>query len=266
MSVFEDREAIEIINEGKKIFAILHLPKNATNPPLVVICPGFAGSKIGKHRVFVSIAEALTKKGVAVLRFDYRGSGDSEGSFSELTIDSQVSDVIEVVEFIKRGKYSLDASRIGLLGRSLGGMIATLAASKLENIKCMTLWAPVFSASCWKPLFNALLSNQSKESALLTNLPKSIPAIPSRDFLAQFFKINLVPVVKSLEKIPLLHIHGIKDEFVKYSQAADWQKACTNFCQKKFVALENSDHDFSVADERLIAVSHTVDWLTSNLL
>ena len=149
MLAIEERESITLINDGQKIFAIFHKPLNTVKSPAILICPGFGGTKCGKHRLFVTLAQELARKGIASLRFDYRGAGDSEGEFENINVESKVSDVLLCLDFLA-SEPSIDSSRLGLLGRSLGGAISVLAANRYKNIKSLALWAPVFSSEPWR--------------------------------------------------------------------------------------------------------------------
>ncbi len=267
MTILEERESLTLINQNKKIFGILHFPSHSQEPvPAVVICPGFGGNKSGKFRVFVSLAQELVKQGIAVLRFDYRGAGDSEGEFSEMTINSQVNDALICLNHLKKD-IRIDASRMGLLGRSLGGMIAVLAANQFPNLKSIALWAPVFSSGPWKKIFETLsfASKEVLEKGARFYLPSNIPAIPSTDFLKQFFQVNLDKELSQLSHLPLLHIHGKKDEFVKFDQALEYEKTCEKYAKTYFIHLPHSDHDFSLEDERKIAITKTCEWFKDTL-
>src|SRR6187200_2421224 len=102
MIIKENRESVVLENEGQKIFGILHLPEGLEYPPCVIICHGLGGNKVGHYRVYVDLAERLVQSGIAVFRFDFRGCGDSEGAFIDMSLQSEVSDAIKAVEFIKQ--------------------------------------------------------------------------------------------------------------------------------------------------------------------
>src|ERR1700722_18881351 len=142
------REWVIMKNGGQQIFGVLHRPQLEVNPPIAVIMHGFASSKHGSNRCYVTLAEALVNVGIASLRFDFRGSGDSEGSLSEITFEDLVSDAMAVLENLDAIK-GIDRSRIALFGASLGGTIAILAAARAQNVKTMALWAPVASGELW---------------------------------------------------------------------------------------------------------------------
>ncbi len=100
MMKFETRTSLEFENEGQKLFAILHRPLDVKNPPIVVMFHGFGGHKAGDFRVYVKEAEMLAKCGIASFRFDFRGCGDSEGDWIDMTIGREVSDAMKALDVV----------------------------------------------------------------------------------------------------------------------------------------------------------------------
>src|SRR5262249_949470 len=134
---------------GQKIFGVIHRPLNVKKSPFVLMCHGLGGHKVGKGRLYVHLAEKLVSVGIGALRIDFRGSGDSEGDFSQMTIDSEVSDALVALNYLKNDPL-IDSERIALFGRSFGGVVAILAAQRFSQIKSIVLWAPVFGSEQWK--------------------------------------------------------------------------------------------------------------------
>lgn len=264
MPPVEIREAITLENNGEKIFGILHRPLQSSQVPAVVICPGFAGNKCGKFRMFVTLGKELAKQGIAVLRFDYRGSGDSEGEFSNITLEGKTSDTVKCLEFLANDPQ-IDGTRLGLLGRSLGGAIAVLAARRYHAIKSLVLWAPVFKSDPWRELWESYQSNRQldqNKQEILRNLPTNVPNLM---FLNQFFKLDLERELEGLKQIPLLHIHGEQDQIVKIEHAKDYEKARIGLDNTRFIQLPRSDHDFSDLSEQTIAIQETCHWYQQTL-
>lgn len=86
----------------------------------------------------------MLERGYACLRFDFRGSGESEGDFSEITLETEISDAKTAVEFA-RSHDKIDPERIALPGQSLGGTIAICIAAEVE-IASSVLWSPTVFA------------------------------------------------------------------------------------------------------------------------
>jgi uncharacterized protein len=260
----EIREAVTLENNGEKIFGILHRPLHVLHAPAIVICPGFAGNKCGKFRMFVTLGKELAKVGFAVLRFDYRGAGDSEGEFHDITLEGKISDTLKCVNFLAQHPQ-IDPNRLGLLGRSLGGAIAVLAARRYQTIKSLVLWAPVFRSDPWRELWESLKTNQKLDQGkqdILRNLPANVPNL---EFLSQFFKLDLHLELEGLKHIPLLHVHGKQDLVVKIEHAKDFEEARVGLDHTRFLQLPRSDHDFSDSHEQLIAIQETCQWYQQTL-
>jgi alpha-beta hydrolase superfamily lysophospholipase len=124
---------------------VLHLPGGPAPVPCVVACHGLRASKDSDK--YLSLGEECTRSGLALARFDFRGSGESEGlAEAETTVASRVADVLAVVTFL-RGRPRLDG-RFGLLGSSMGGFVALHARCALgDSIPVVTWNAPASLAT-----------------------------------------------------------------------------------------------------------------------
>ncbi len=92
------------------------------------------------HKPFLVLADALTRRGIAVLRVDDRGIGKSTGDFSQSTTFDFADDTQAGVEFLKTRK-EIDPQRIGLIGHSEGGVIAPIVATKSKDVAFIVLMA-----------------------------------------------------------------------------------------------------------------------------
>ena len=92
------------------------------------------------HRPFLVLADHLTRKGIAVLRIDDRGVGQSTGRFSQSTSEDFASDVLAEIDFL--GSHpEIDPRRIGLIGHSEGGLIAPMVANRSKSVRFVVLMA-----------------------------------------------------------------------------------------------------------------------------
>lgn len=131
-------------NAGYSLFGVLHEPARATHLPAFVFCHPFGEEKLWAHRVFVSFARQLASGGHPVLRFDYMGSGDSDGSFSQSSMTTALSDVRRAMDEVRR---RTKVERVNLLGLRLGASIASLVAEATADIDRLVLWAPIVDGS-----------------------------------------------------------------------------------------------------------------------
>jgi fermentation-respiration switch protein FrsA (DUF1100 family) len=95
---------------------------------------------VAGHKLFLVIADHLTRQGLAVMRVDDRGVGGSTGNLIDSTSEDLAGDVLAGVEFLKN-HGNIDSKKIGLLGHSEGGVIAPLAASQSEDVAFIVLLA-----------------------------------------------------------------------------------------------------------------------------
>lgn len=264
MQKFEIREHVEFSIQGSKIFGVIHRPIGEEKPPVVLFCHGLAGHKIGKHRMYVQLAESLSHVGIASFRFDFRGSGDSEGEFAEMSMQGEIEDAVKALEIIRELPY-VNHSRIGIFGRSFGGAIAVYAAHRFGMAKSMVFWAPVYNGDQWEEQWEKVETQQIDEESR-HELMRINGQMPSMSFYKELFAMNLEEELKSLSKIPMLIIHGEKDPLVSIAHSEKYVEARIDApAETKFIRLMHSDHDFTHPDERLHATSVTCQWFAKTL-
>jgi pimeloyl-ACP methyl ester carboxylesterase len=127
-----------------KLAGTLTTPKTGSKFPAVIMITGSGpqdrDENIFNHKPFKVIADYLTRLGIAVLRFDDRGVGKSEGTFEESTTKDFSTDVLAAIDFLKSRK-EIDKKKIGLIGHSEGGIIAPMCAIGSKNIAYIVLLA-----------------------------------------------------------------------------------------------------------------------------
>jgi len=135
--------------DGQKVVGTLEVPDGAAKPAVILLLHGFKGSRNEleipslKEGVFTRAANAWTRKGLASLRIDFRGGGDSEGAFEDTTISGQVRDALAAIEFLQTEK-SIDPTRIALVGWSQGGAVAAITAGRSKRrLAAVALWNPM---------------------------------------------------------------------------------------------------------------------------
>lgn len=264
MSHKELRVPVVIEVFGKKVFGVLHRPDVLEKVPAVLVCHGLAGNKVGKYRAYVKLAEALVQSGIAALRIDFRGLGDSEGDFSATTPKTKVQDALAALDYLAR-HHAIDPKCIGIFGRSFGGTVALEAGAQYSKVKSIVIWAPLFDASEWREIWHKYLNGQvtRKELQIYSKIDGQELSL---EFLQELFALDLEKTMPSLKEIPLLHIQGDKDEVIPNSHTFKFEKARQlSYAKTKFIRLNQSDHAFSIEDERSRAIQETVLWFSSTL-
>ncbi len=264
MSTIEVREPVILESEGQKIFGVLHLPKGIQKPPCVLMCHGLGGHKTGRYRIYVDLAESLLKAGIASFRFDFRGCGDSEGLFEDMTLHGEVQDAEVAFQYLLK-EPRIDNSRIGLFGRSMGGAVAVIVSAKVGAAKSLALWAPMFNGDDWRHMWDQIASGQAspQESEEMRRINGQVASL---GFYSEMFSMRVDQELTKLNATPLLLIHGEKDEIINQSHSESYHqlrkdaKAVT-----RLIKLPNADHDFTHPVERQEAMEITTVWFKDTL-
>ena len=121
-----------------KLSGTLTMPETKNTVPAVLLLQGSGphdrDEKIGRHKIFAVMAHYLAKSGIAVLRTDKRGCGLSEGRYVFCDIENFAADAFAGMNFLKKTQ-GIDVEKIGLIGHSLGGLIASSMASQSSDIQ-----------------------------------------------------------------------------------------------------------------------------------
>jgi uncharacterized protein len=139
-------EEVVVVNEkaNVRLAGTITLPKGAGPFPAVVMITGSGpqdrDDTMMGHRPFLVIADHLTRKGIAVLRVDDRGTGKSTGKFGTATTADFATDTVACVQFLKM-RSDIDRKHIGLIGHSEGGVIAPTVAAENDDVAFMVMMA-----------------------------------------------------------------------------------------------------------------------------
>lgn len=129
---------------GVKLAGTLTLPEGKGPFPAAILISGSGAQdrdeQLLGHRPFLVLADHLTRRGIAVLRYDDRGYGKSTGRFQDATSSDFAVDAAAAVAFL-RDRKDIDTGRIGLIGHSEGGMVGPMVAAKDPTIAFVVLLA-----------------------------------------------------------------------------------------------------------------------------
>lgn len=129
---------------GVKLAGTLTLPRGKGPFPAAVLITGSGAQDrdetLAGHKPFLVLADHLTRKGIAVLRYDDRGFAKSTGVFATATSEDFTVDALAAAAFL-RGRPEIDPRRVGLIGHSEGGMVAPMAAVQDPRIAWIVLMA-----------------------------------------------------------------------------------------------------------------------------
>jgi fermentation-respiration switch protein FrsA (DUF1100 family) len=243
-----------IENEGERISTVIHIPEK-TPAPAVVFSHGFTGNRIEAHRLFVRTARKMSKAGFVAVRFDFRGSGESDGEFEEMSISSEISDLNSVLKFLL-DKKEVSREKIGLVGLSLGGVVSILTTARNPIAKAVCTWS--------SPARLELLSSlRDSFGADLSQIEKGYVELPSgyrigRVFLEDALKHDILDDCAKISPRPMLIIHGSQDNVVPVEHARMLYDRAGE--PKKIVIIEGADHTFNRRDWEDKVIELTIEW------
>jgi len=143
----------EVPRQHQILRGMLHIPDVAAAPcPAVIFCHGFTSNMAGPHCLYVKLARALAQHGFLCVRFDFTGSGNSDGDFSRVTLTSEMQDGVSIYQYVKNLPY-VDAGRIALLGHSMGSLAAMMTNAHLKG----AIWKNVLMGTAGT-LFHELIA------------------------------------------------------------------------------------------------------------
>ncbi|WP_431917925.1 alpha/beta hydrolase family protein [Nonomuraea jabiensis] len=132
----------EFQHQGLTLRSSVHTPDDQATArrPVVVFVHGFSNNRM-ENRSFVLMARLLESIGIASVRFDLSGHGESDGDFFDVTITNEIAETRSVVQAVRTFDFA-DPERIALVGMSMGGVVAGIVAAEEPGIRAACLWSP----------------------------------------------------------------------------------------------------------------------------
>ncbi len=205
--------------------------------PVVILFHGFTGSKTEGKSLFVRFARELLKNGMGTVRFDFSGSGESDGLFSNMTFSLEVEEAEEILKMVHTLDW-VDSEKIMLTGFSMGGAIAAQVAKKYPNqVHKLCLWSPAGNMS-------EIASAHFKKSPKLANGNMDIGGLELGLAFYEDLKDRDLYEGISVYKNPVMIIHGTKDQSVPYEYGQKYAKSYSKN-KVKIHLIRDADHVFS---------------------
>lgn len=128
-------------SHGKLVGDVKRPAVQARKVPVVIICHGLTGWRAENHNM--AVGDSLLAHGYATVSFDFNGHGESEGKFSDMTIENELEDLHCIYDYVA-GLPWVDKKRIAVAGHSQGGFVAGVFAGDMgrKKVKCAVLLAP----------------------------------------------------------------------------------------------------------------------------
>jgi len=256
------QKAVELASRGLTLRGMLHMPENVTGKvPAAAIFHGFTGNRMEPHFIFVKLSRALEKKGIASVRFDFGGSGESDGDFIDMTLSGEILDAHNILDFVKN-LDGIDPERIGAVGLSMGGAVASaLAGERKDDIKALCLWAPAGN-------MGELIEKQMAESGRDI---EEIRKVGYAEFGGLRVGIGFYDDVMGLDIFDkarkyegsVLIIHGEKDRAVPVGVSERYLQYYGSRATLK--VIKEADHTFNNSLWEKEVIDLTVDYLVKEL-
>lgn len=223
----------EVVFENKvenfKLAGTLTTPRGEGPFPAIIMISGSGAqdrnSEILGHKPFLVVADYLTRKGMAVLRYDDRGTAASEGDFEEATSEDFKQDAIAAIEYLKT-RPEIDTTKIGVFGHSEGGMIAPMISSH-PDVNFLVLIAPPVAPIdqlllLQQELIGELSGMSPSELTLNRNINKSLYELIKNTEDEELPKMFTAFWKETLEAYPqLAKSQGLSEEvFISYQEEA----------------------------------------------
>ncbi|NOY08869.1 MAG: alpha/beta fold hydrolase [Spirochaetes bacterium] len=240
---------------------VMHLPEDRGTKgkfPGVIMYHGFTGNRMEPGFMFVRFSRLLAENGIASIRFDFRGSGESDGTFDKMTLSGEIEDAAYISNYF-RSRGEIDSGRVFLLGLSMGGTVAGYTAgSKGRNTAGLILWAPAGE-----------MRDRLKEREEMIRMGefKGNPLdmgglLVGPGFIEDVQKLNILDTT-SLYRGDVLIIHGTEDKTVPPKVSEHYKQILGEKATLKFI--DGADHTFQGAEWISGLFSATLDFIRARI-
>ena len=280
---YTEEEISISVSDSVVLAGTLTLPPGRRRVPAVIILSGTGqqnrDAEFSGHRPFARIADYLSRRGIAVLRLDDRGTGKSTGIYADATTDDFARDALRAVETLKKHK-AIRSSKIGLMGHSEGGAAATMAAAASTDVAFLITLAGVCT--------DGLTSLRLQNDAIIDTYPgySDVWRRVNKEFLHRLFAwVYEIPLSQPLEPalrekyetwisaqndstLQMLGLKGREDMYLlRYLRTADtrWHRELMHYDPTDFlpkikvpVLALNGDMDIMVPSKAHLAVADSL--------
>ena len=229
------------VDAGERICLAFDLPLNEPKG-IAVLLHGFGSSKDNKTNN--ALLPMLLRREIAVLRFDFRGCGESDGRIEDTTVSAGIQDLLAANRWLGTNFPKSSNIPLMLFGSSFGGAVA-IASSPHMKLRELVLKSPIWDIydmqlfqrggwkmAMWKLRGYTFVSGKTKTSRL------------NYSYISDGKNYDLYALAKSAG-IQTFTVHGTKDEVVPFSQSEKAEKLDLT----KLLAITGADHRYSRAQE-----------------
>jgi uncharacterized protein len=259
--------------DGLQLVGTVVVPESGTDRALVLVHGG--GVTREEAGFFGRLAQGVGEAGVASLRFDLRGHGESEGRQEDLTLSAILNDIQAAIEHVQA---AADVTSVSLLGVSFaGGICGYFAAKRPALVNRLVLGNPLLNYKKRfiddKPYWhNDRIDEEAGRELAEHGFVAHSPTFKlSRPLLNEVFWLQPHTILGQIQA-PTLILHGTKDTFIPVESSRTAVTQLT--CEHKLVELEGAQHGFAVHDDptytnpksqeyQAFVVRNVAEWLTA---
>ncbi|WP_419237381.1 alpha/beta hydrolase family protein [Photobacterium leiognathi subsp. mandapamensis] len=265
-----DSQHITLNNGNYDIPAIFSVPDKKIDKqiPAVIMLHGTGTQKDEVGNLYKSLSEKLEALGIASIRLDFAGSGDSTASDLEYSLSSAVLDGKTAFNYLQANSQ-IDKSRIGVVGFSQGALISQLLVIEEPNIKSLAVWSPAVGNGItpMKAFFEQYYDEAKQNGYALIKYDWRSPFKVNLTWFEQLKAQQSLTLMKQFTS-SLLAISGTNDTVLPWENAntlitASGSKDATA------VTMKDGDHIFNVFDPKAHQSTElleiTANWLNSRL-
>ena len=218
---------------------MLHIPNDTKNKkcPGVILYHGFSGDRREPGFMFVRFSRLLASQGIASVRFDFYGSGESDGSFEDMTFSGEAEDASLILDYFK-SCVEIDETKITLLGLSMGGSLAGyIAGQRSSEINGLALW----SAAGEMRILIDYREKQFQNGEITGNVMDIDGLLLGEEFINDIRSVNILETTGGYTGKVLI-VHGTGDTVVPVAVSDVYLDIFG--AKAKRVIIDNADHTY----------------------
>jgi putative redox protein len=240
---------------GESLSARLDLPADGSPLAFALFAHCFTCTK--NLSAIRNISRAMTSQGVAVLRFDFAGLGESEGDFEDTNVSSNADDLVAASRFLEE---HFGAPRI-MVGHSLGGTAVLQAADRVPGVSAVATIGAPFDPQHVQHLFEDRLEDIEGDGSAVVHLAGR-PFRIKKQFIADLADLDVAEHIRRLGR-SILILHSPVDRVVSIDNAALIFKAARH--PKSYISLDQADHLLSRESDSIYVGATVAAWASKYL-
>ncbi|MDN5277382.1 MAG: uncharacterized protein PWR01_1347 [Clostridiales bacterium] len=256
------QKAVELHKNGMTLRGMLHKPEGVSEKlPMALIFHGFTGNKMEPHFIFVKLSRRLEQAGIASLRFDFLGSGESDGEFKDMTLSGELDDAEAILEYAKNLEF-VDRGKIFAVGLSMGGAVASMLAGRHpQDIAALCLWAP---AGNMGQLIQERIKQIQAAGVDISSMEYFDLGgnLVGKAFVEDVQSLDIFNIAAPYDKRVLI-LHGDRDEAVPLKTSYRYLEIYGD--RAKLHVIQGADHTFNKWEWEQEVIEKTVEFLKSHV-